>query len=226
MANHLDLEEQEQIDQLRHFWNTWGTLISSVLVVVFGLVAAWNGYQFWKNRQALQAAALFNAVENATQAGDQARIDKIFSDIRSKYAGTIQAAQAGLMVAKVQIDKGDMDAANSVLEWVVGNASDEGYRAVAHLRLASLLMEKKSYDNALTHLSSKFPVAFEAIAADRKGDLLVHQGKQQDATAEYIRAYKMLNEGAEYRRLIEVKLNALGVQPQVVIISSAVGVTK
>ena len=226
MANHLDLEEQEQIDQLKHFWNTWGTLISSVLVVVFGSVTAWNGYQFWQNRQALQAAALFDAVESATQVGDQAHIDQIFSDIRSKYAGTIQADQAGLMVAKVQIEKGDMDAANNVLEWVVGNASDEGYRAVAHLRLASLLMEKKSYENALIHLSNKFPVAFEAIAADRKGDLLAHQGKKQEATAEYIRAYKMLNEGAEYRRLIEVKLNALGVQPQVVIISGAVGVTK
>ena len=24
MAKHLDLEEQEQIDALKHFWNTWG----------------------------------------------------------------------------------------------------------------------------------------------------------------------------------------------------------
>src|SRR5256885_5645964 len=28
MANHFDLEEQEQIEQLKHFWNTWGTLIT------------------------------------------------------------------------------------------------------------------------------------------------------------------------------------------------------
>lgn len=35
MANHFDLEEQEQIDQLKHFWNSWGTLITGVLVVIF-----------------------------------------------------------------------------------------------------------------------------------------------------------------------------------------------
>ena len=62
MANHLDLEEQEQLDQLKHFWNNWGTIISFVLVVVFGSVAAWNGYQFWQNREALHAASLLNAI--------------------------------------------------------------------------------------------------------------------------------------------------------------------
>ena len=116
MANHLDLEEQEQLDQLKHFWNTWGTLISAVLVVVFGAVAAWNGYQFWQNRQATQAAALFDAVEVAVQTDDQARVEQAFSDIRDKYAGTVQAAQAGLLVAKVEMDKGNPDAAKTALE--------------------------------------------------------------------------------------------------------------
>ena len=51
MANHLDLEEQEQLDQLKHFWNTWGTLISTLLILVSGSLVAWNGYQYWKNSQ-------------------------------------------------------------------------------------------------------------------------------------------------------------------------------
>lgn len=226
MANNLDLEEQEQIDQIKHFWSTWGTLISSVLVIIFGAAAAWNGYQFWQNRQALKAAVLFDAIENAAQVGDQARLEQAFSDIRSKYAGTIQAAQAGLMVAKVELDKGHSDAAYTALEWIVGNSSDEGYKAIAHLRLASLLIEKKSYEEALKHLSTKFPVSFEAIAADRQGDLLAQQGNKQNATAEYNRAYKMLNEEIGYRNLVEVKLNSLGVQPKVVSNSDAVGVIK
>ncbi|WP_291518642.1 tetratricopeptide repeat protein, partial [Acidovorax sp.] len=70
MAKHLDLEEQEQLDQLKHFWNTWGALISSVVIVVAGSVAAWNGYQFWQNRQASQAAALFESVDVAVRSGD------------------------------------------------------------------------------------------------------------------------------------------------------------
>ena len=40
MANHLDLEEQEQLDQLKHFWNTWGTLISTAVILIAGAAAA------------------------------------------------------------------------------------------------------------------------------------------------------------------------------------------
>ncbi|NMM77847.1 hypothetical protein B2J86_16580 [Acidovorax sp. SRB_14] len=216
MANHLDLEEQEQLDQLKHFWSTWGTLISSVLVVVFGAVAAWNGYQFWQNRQASQAAALFDAVEVAVRAGDQPRLEQAFGDIREKYPRTMQAAQAGLLVAKVEAEKGQRDAAKAALEWVAASASDDGYKALARLRMASLLVEQKAYDEALQQLTNSFPAEFDAVKADRKADILVLQGKKQEAIAEYSRAYKSFGEASEYRRLVEVKLNALGIQPQAV----------
>lgn len=226
MANHLDLEEQEQIDQLKHFWNTWGTWISSVLVVVFGAVAAWNGYQFWQNRQSTQAAALFDAVEVAVQAGDKTRVEQAFADIREKYAGTVQAAQAGLLVAKVEMDKGQPDAAKAALEWTAKNASDDGYRAIARLRLASVLMDQKDYDAALKALSEKFPPEMQAVVADRKGDILALQDKKAEAIAEYSSAYATFPDNAEYRRLVEVKLNALGVKPAVVASVSVAEVKK
>ena len=226
MANHLDLEEQEQLDQLKHFWSTWGTLISSVLIVVFGSIAAWNGYQFWQNRQGMQASALFDAIESAVQAGDQSRVQQAFSDIQNKYAATAQAGQAGLLIAKVQSDQGNAAAAKATLEWIAGYASDDGYKSLARLRLVSLLIEQKSYDEAFQPLSQTFPSEFDAIVADRKGDVLMLQGKKQDAIVEYTRAYKAFSEGTEYRRLVGVKLNALGRQSDVVLASAAVEAPK
>ena len=226
MANQLDLEEQEQLDQLKHFWNTWGTLISSVLVVVFGALAAWNGYQFWQNRQATQASALFDAVEVAVQTGDQTRVEQAFGDIRGKYAGTVQAAQAGLMVAKLEMEKNQPDAAKAALEWTAKNASDEGYRAIARLRLASVLLEQKAYDAALQTLSEKFPLEMHAVVADRKGDVLLLQGKNTEAAAEYSSAYAAFSDSVEYRRLVEVKLNALGIKPAVQVATSMAEVKK
>ena len=226
MATHLDLEEQEQLDQLKHFWNTWGTLISSVLVVVFGALAAWNGYQFWQNRQATQASALFDAVEVAVQTGDHTRVEQAFGDIRGKYAGTVQAAQAGLMVAKLEMEKNQPDAAKAALEWTAKNASDEGYRAIARLRLASVLLEQKAYDAALQTLSEKFPLEMHAVVADRKGDVLLLQGKNTEAAAEYSSAYAAFSDSVEYRRLVEVKLNALGIKPAVQVATSMAEVKK
>jgi predicted negative regulator of RcsB-dependent stress response len=214
MAKHLDLEEQEQLDQLKHFWNTWGTLISSVLILVAGALAAWNGYQYWQNRQAVQAAALFDAVDAAARSADSVRMEQAFSDIKLKYARTAQAGQAGLTLAKAQLDAGNLDAAKETLGWVAEKSSDEGLKALAKLRLSSVLMDQKSYDEALKLVSSDFPPEFDAVYADRKGDIFVLQDKRAEAIAEYTRAYKALEEGVEYRRLVEIKLNALGVAPQ------------
>lgn len=214
MANHLDLEEQEQLDQLKHFWNTWGTPITAVLVLVMGGLAAWNGYQYWQNRQASQAAALLDAVEVAVQTKDQARVELAFADLKSKYAGTPQADMGGFALAKAMQESGNLDAAKSALGWVAERSSDAGYRAIAKLRLATILLEQKDYAAALQQLQGSVPPEFEGVTADRKGDLLVLLDRRADAINEYKLAYKALDETIEYRRVVEIKLNALGVDPQ------------
>jgi len=148
------------------------------------------------------------------QSGDVARIDRSLADMKERFSGTAYAQQAGLLAARAYYDKGNVDASRAALNWVAEKASDEGYQAIARLRLAGLLLEKKAYDEALQQVSgSSFPKGFMALAADRRGDIFAAQGKKAEAKAEYEKAYKELDERAEYRRLVEVKLNALGVDP-------------
>ena len=66
-----------------------------------------------------------------------------------------------------------------------------------------------------------FPAEFAPLVADRRGDILALQGKTADAKVEYEKAYKGLDEKTEYRRLIEIKLNALGVNPVAPTVASA-----
>ena len=213
MAKHLDLEEQEQLDELKHFWKQYGDLITWALIAVFGAVAAWNGYQYWQRNQAAQAAVMYDEIERAVQSGDPAKIDRSLADMKDRFSGTTYAQQAGLLAARAYYDKGNVAASRAALSWVAEKASDEGYQAIAKLRLAGLLLETKAYDEALQQLSGTFPKDFVALAADRRGDILAAQGKKNEAKAEYEKAYKGLDERAEYRRLVEVKLNALGVDP-------------
>ena len=210
MAKHLDLEQQEQLDEIKHFWKQFGNLITWLLIVVFGAIAAWNGYQYWQRSQAAQASQMYDEVDKAVQAGDVPRIERALSDMNQRFASTTYAQQAGLLAAKSFHDKGTLDAARAALTAVVDKASDEGYKAVARLRLSGLLIEKKSYDEALKTLEAPFPKEFTALAEDRRGDLLALQGKKPEARAEYEKAYKSFDERADYRRLVEIKLNALG----------------
>ena len=225
MAKHLDLEEQEQLDELKHFWKRYGNLITWVLIAVFGAIAAWNGYQYWQRQQAAQASSMYEEVERAVKSGDAARLERSLADMKERFGSTVYAQQAGLMVAKAQYDKGNMDAAKAALTWVASNTADEGYQAVAKLRLSGLLLQTKAYDEALKLVSDSFPKDFAPLAADRRGDILMAQGKKNEAKADYEKAYKGLEERTEYRRLVEVKLNAQGEDPAVVSPSPVLPVT-
>lgn len=214
MARHLDLEEQEQLDELKHFWKRWGNLITWVLIAVLGTYSAFTGWQYWQRHQAGQASALYDEVDRAAKSGDQARLQQAFKDIQDKFGGTTYAHQAGLLAGKVLAEKGQADAARAALQWVAGKASDAGFQAVARLRLAGLLVESKAYDDALKQLEGAFPAEFEALAADRRGDIYNLQGKKDQARAEYTKAWKAFPADVEYRMLVEVKLTALGVDVQ------------
>ena len=100
MSSALDLEEQEQLDQIKHFWKRWGNLISWALIAVLGAYAAWNGWQAWQNRQASQAAVLFDTVDQAAQRGDMTLLDRSLTDIQDKFGSTTLAHQAALLAGK------------------------------------------------------------------------------------------------------------------------------
>ena len=214
MASHLDLEEQEQLDQIKHFWNRYGNAITWVLIVILAGFAAWNGYQYWQRTQSAQASALYDELDRAVQAKDVEKTQRVFDDIRSKYGRTTYASQGGLLAAQALFEKGKPDDAKAALNWVADQSGDAGLQAVARLRLAALQLDAKAYDDALKTLSASFPSEFEALVADRKGDVLMAQGKGDEALAQYQTAYKKLDDRSEYRRMVEVKLNALGVNPR------------
>jgi predicted negative regulator of RcsB-dependent stress response len=221
MAKHLDLEEQEQLDQLKAFWQQYGNLISSALIVVFGTIAAYNGYNYWQRSQALQASTMYDEVERAVKSGDAVKVERAFGDMKDKFGSTTYAQQAGLLAARELQDKNKTDAAKAALTWVAEKGTDDSYKAVAKLRLAALLVEAKSYDAAWQQVDGSFPKEFAALVADRRGDILMAQGKKLEARAEYEKAYKNFEERSEYRRLVEVKLNALGVDPVAALASAA-----
>ena len=214
MANHLDLEEQEQLDQLKHFWKQYGNLITWALIVVLGSVAAWNGYNMWQRNQSVQAAAMYDEVEKVVRGGDLQKAERAFVDMRDRFSKAVYTQQAGLLVAKMAYEAGKMDSAKSTLSWLSDNAADKGYASVARLRLSAVLIEGKAYDEALKLLESGIAEEFAALADDRKGDIFTLKGKKAEAKAEYQKAYKAFDEQTEYRRLVSVKLNALGFDPE------------
>jgi predicted negative regulator of RcsB-dependent stress response len=58
------------------------------------------------------------------------------------------------------------------------------------------------------------PDEFKPLAEDRRGDVLMAQGKKDEAVKAYQQAYKTMEPTVDYRRFIEGKLVALGHAPE------------
>ncbi len=82
MATPLDLQEQEQLDELKHFWKRWGNLITWALIVVLGAFAAYNGWNYWQRSEAAKAAAMKDTLEQALQSRDTARLQRSLADLQ------------------------------------------------------------------------------------------------------------------------------------------------
>jgi predicted negative regulator of RcsB-dependent stress response len=206
----LDLEEQEKIDELKAWWQRWGNLASFGLAAVLAAAAGW---QWWQNHQAgqsVEAAAIYDKLVQAMEAGDARVAKEAGGMIIDKYAGTGYAPRAALMLAGVNLSQNDAKSAQAQLEWAVEHTREAGLKDVARLRLASVLLDAKKYDAAMSQLNASHTDAYAPRFNDLKGDVLLAQSKTQDAKAAYDAAYKALDEKSPMRQLVAVKLDALG----------------
>ncbi|HYR25415.1 MAG TPA: tetratricopeptide repeat protein [Aquabacterium sp.] len=209
-----DLEQQEQLDQFKHFWQKYGNLITWVLVLALGGYAAWTGYQYWQQKRGQGAAGLYEELDRAASTGGADKVAQAFADLKKDYAGTTYAEHGALLAAKVAADQQKADQAKAALSWLVESGKNADLVAIARLRLAGVQMDAKQYADAEKTLTADVPAEFKPLADDRRGDILLAQGKKDDAAKAYLSAWQAMDPSVEYRRFIEGKLTALGQAPE------------
>jgi predicted negative regulator of RcsB-dependent stress response len=204
-----DLEEQEQIASFKAFWSKYGNLVTWVLILALGSFAAYNFWNKHQRDQAVEASALYDELTDAVTAKDNAKSQRIASDIQAKYKRTSYAQMSALAAAKTAFDANDLKTAKAQLQWVIDNGNDE-YKSVAGLRLAGVLLDEKNYDGAMKLLNGSFLPQFAAEVSDRKGDVLVAQNKIADARAAYVAALAAMGPKHPGSQLVRIKLEAIG----------------
>jgi len=213
----LDLEEQEQLDQLKAFWQKYRNLITGVLTAALFVYAAYNGYQWWRNSQAAQASQLYDTMIVAISKSDKDQSLRAADDLQKQFGRTPYASMASLVAAKIASDAGDAPKAIEYLRWTAKNASNAGYEALGKLRLVSQLIEQgaeKDFAEADAILKDKPINGFEALWLERRGDWYLAQKNTAQAKVSYQDAWKKLDQAKEFpeeaRRLLKVKLDAVG----------------
>jgi predicted negative regulator of RcsB-dependent stress response len=204
-----DLEEQEQLDQLKAWWKTYGSTVLLVVgAVIVGSIAV-KGWKYYQQKQSREASAQYEALVQSDPK-DIKTIQSLSGGLMEKYASTPYAARAAVLAAKANFAAGDAKSAKAQLEWAAKNAEEGSVGSIALLQLAAMQLDEKQYDAALKTLAEKHEPGFDGIFADLKGDILVAQGKKAEAKVAYQEALTKLDVRNEYISYTHHKLEALG----------------
>lgn len=207
----LDLEEQEQVAELKAWWQQHGTLIVVVIVAAAVALAGWQGWRWYQASQATQAGALYDALGRAAQMGDAKALRDTSGALIEGYPRTLYATLGALTAARFHFDHHELKSAKLQLQWAVAHSPSEDFRDLARLRLAALLLEEKAYDEALQQLEQKHLAAYDAQYAALKGDVLVAKNDAANARAAYKLALEKSDSGnAAFRESVRMRLEALG----------------
>ena len=204
-----DLEEQEQLDELKAWWKLHGNKVLSAATAALVIFAGVQGWAAYQHKQSLEASVQYEALIQLDAKNAKA-IHAAAAKLVDKYAGTPYAARAALFAARADYAANDVKNAKLQIEWVLNHASEDALRTIARLQMAGLQFEEKQYDEALKSLGEKHDVGYEGLFADLKGDTLVAQGKVSEAKAAYAEALLHLDSEGRYHRFTERKLDALG----------------
>lgn len=205
-----DLEEQEKVDELKAWWKKNGQTTMLAVAVFVASVAGVQGWQIYQKNQQYQAAIAYETVLNVLQSKDTKGIRDAAGQLIEKYPGTAYATRAALLAAGVNLESGDAKSAKAQLEWVMDHSKEDAARDIARLRLAGILLDEKSYDEAMKKLGASHESAFDGLFSDAKGDVLTAQGKVVEARAAYKAALEKFEEKSNYRQIVQMKLDGLG----------------
>ena len=201
--------EEQQLEALKKWWKENGTSIIVGLFVGVSALFGWRYYGDQQNVHALQASDLYMQVAQSVALD---KVDDKVIDISNKlvndYADTPYAALTSLTLAKTEYEKSNLDGATAQLELAVKLANEDHIKQIANLRLVSIYIEQKKFDEAASSLNMAHSDVYAAQYDEARGDLHVAKGETAQARAAYDKAIELL--GADASRWLILKRQNLG----------------
>lgn len=204
-----DLEEQEQLDEFKAWWNKHGKMVTNVVIVGLLAYAGWQGYQYWNQQKSVEASTLYQTLVT-TDTSKAAEIKAQTEALTKNFGSTPYAGRAAVYAAKVSYQSKDLAAAKSHLEWAKTNAKESSVQAIASLQLASIAYENKDYDGAKKILGDIKEPGYLGLKDNMVGDVLLAQGNSAEAKKSFESALKTLDPQGRFYALTKQKLESLG----------------
>ncbi len=196
------LSEEEQLAQLKSWWQSYGWWLLGAIVLGLGGYFALDYMR--KSTKAHNAAASEVFERYQENSADEAAAKPLLARLDGEYAGTPYHLLSLLARAQLAADSDDIEGAVSFYEAAVASAEVEHLTDVARLRLARSQQALERSDAAFATLAAVKGEGYRSLVAELKGDILRTQGKTDEAREAYAAAVEA--EGDEPRTLLAMKL--------------------
>jgi predicted negative regulator of RcsB-dependent stress response len=204
------LDEHEQGELVQKWLRE--NAMSIVIGVALGLLLIFGWQQWHSHRGAhrLDAATQFGVFTQAIDKKDDAGAKQIAEKLESDFSDTPYATLAALRIADASEAKGDLAAAQSMLENAHSHANGDALKTLAGLYLARNEIAQKKADEALKLLDGLAPLGYASLRDELRGDALSALGRKDEARTAYTDALTNLDPNASTRSFVEMKRNDLG----------------
>ena len=206
----LDLEEQEQVDELKALWKKYGAYITRGVIAFFVLYALFQGWGYYQTKQSSGASELYQSIVVLDEKNTKDILQKS-QKLIDDYSGTPYAGRAAILFAKASYLEGNKDKAKEKLEWASSHAKESATESIALIQLGQILVEEKKYEDALKRVNDVDNEGYLGLANDLKGDALNAMGKKEEAKKAYQEALKQFGPKDPYAKFTQEKLESLGV---------------
>jgi predicted negative regulator of RcsB-dependent stress response len=209
-----DLEEQEQLDEFRAWWNKNGKLVTRLVIAAAVAYGSWQGYQSWMNSKATAASTAYQTLVSTSLLDvDSKKAEQISKDaqtIEADYSMTPYAGRAALFAARALHEAKQSDAAEKQLRWALAEAKEPAIKQMAAVEIAGLQIERNALDDAKKTLSAIDDKGFDGIKNALLGDIYIANKQEKEAKDAYNKALQGLDPEGKLFYLTQQKLDALG----------------
>lgn len=182
--------EEESLEALKRWWKENGQSAIVGLIVGIAIILGWNYWKGHKSEQASQASALYDQLLKAAAADQKDSAEKLAQRIQEQFGSTDYAAYSGLLLTKIKVQKGELDAAKPILEKIAASSNQE-IGNLAKIRLVRLMMAKGEFEQGLQLINDIDPAktsSFSGNYDELVGDLYVALDRLDQARTSYQKA--------------------------------------
>lgn len=208
-----DYTEEEQIAQIKEWWQRNGKPLLAGGALALVLVFAWKGWQNHQSDQAHTASVLYQQLLETTLVPndqvDAQQVAKLLAELKKVNPNNAYAQYGRLLAAKVAVDNKQLDDAALELNEVLAKPANDTLAELARQRLARVLLAQGQAEQALKLLDAKVQAAFIATREELRGDALVALERNTEAKAAYQKAQQAISSEAAAGSSLIMKLDNL-----------------